>query len=163
MIRRVCRRHLWLGPDSILARLLPIVVVALAAGCGRPGTGVPVSIVGRTCASCGMEVRNPRFAALTIAGGEVRTFDSIECALRDLSAPAARGATRRGVLYLADYESGGLHRSDSLWVLRATIPSPMGGGLAAFLHRPTAERIAAERAGRVTTAVALLAESRGTP
>jgi len=161
MLRRAHRGHSQREPGSVLARAIAIVALAAAAGCGGPGTGVPVTVVGRTCAFCGMEVRNPRFAAMTVAPGQVRSFDSIECAIHDLDASAAKGAAR--ILYLADYASGGLHRSDSLWVVRATIPSPMGGGLAAFLDRQGAERIAAARGGSVTTAAAFLTASRVTP
>jgi hypothetical protein len=92
-----------------------------------------------------METRDLRWAAARRAGRHVRVYDSIECALSDAAAP---GAGRGSALYLADFATAALHRSDSLWVVRADIPSPMGGGFAAFLDRSAAERVAAERNGR---------------
>ena len=126
-----------------LAALLGTLVTA--AGCGDARSPLPVTVVGATCASCGMEVRNPRYMAASVEAGRVRPYDSIECAMKE-TGPARAGR----LLYLADYASGGLHRADSLWVVRARIPSPMGAGLAAFLDRAEAERIAAARDGTVS-------------
>jgi len=93
-----------------------------------------------------MEARDLRWAAARRADGRVRVYDSIECALQDVTPP---GAAVGSGLYLADFATAALHRSDSLWVVRADIPSPMGGGFAAFLDRSAAERVALGRNGRV--------------
>lgn len=135
------------------------LLVMLAAGCAPSGrAAVPATVLGETCASCGMEVRDPRYMAAIIRSGRVRPFDSIECAMRGAGAAAPRNDR---VVYLADYATGGFHRADSLWVVRAKIPSPMGAGLAAFLDRAEAERIAAAREGTVSPASALLAGAGG--
>ena len=137
--------------------VLAFALAALApAGCGRR-SAVPVTVVGLTCATCGMEVRDPRYAAARIGSGKVRPFDSIECALRDSNTAAT--------LYLSDYSSGTLHRGDSLVVVRApgAIPSPMGAGLAAFLDKGRANRIAFARGGTVLPADRLRAAPEGTP
>jgi nitrous oxide reductase accessory protein NosL len=77
-------------------------------------------------------------------------FDSIECLL-EADPPAARA-------WLADYDARTLHAADSIWVVRAEIPSPMGGGYAAFMERSSADEIAAARNGRVGRLSALAAD-----
>lgn len=150
----------------LLAALL-LAAPLLSAGCGR--SGAPRVALGTPCATCGMEVRDPRFAGASVAGRSVRAYDSIECALRDLSAadratdPSPAPANRSRSLYLSDHASGTLHRSDSLWIVRADIASPMGGGLAAFLDRAEAERIAAARGGRVLPIDSLVPAPEATP
>jgi len=114
------------------------------AGCGNAG-GAPRIEAGTPCVRCGMETRDLRWAAARRVDGRVRVYDSIECALKDA---LPRGTAAGSELYLADFTTAALHRSDSLWVVRADIPSPMGGGYAAFLDRSAAERVALERNGR---------------
>ena len=118
--------------------------VLAAAGCGR-AEGPPRIAIGTPCSACGMETRDLRWSAARIKDGRVRAYDSIECALKDGAASDAPGGS---VLYVADFATGALHRADSLTVVCADIPSPMGGGFAAFLEPSEAERVAAERNGR---------------
>jgi hypothetical protein len=134
------------------------LLFAGAAGCGVTRPTLQARVIGRACAACGMDVRNPRFAAAWCSAGRVLPFDSIECALHDHDAASAPGS----VLFLADYPSGTLHRADSLWVVRAEVASPMGGGFAAFLDRREAERIAASRGGKTLLGTELIAGS-GSP
>ena len=115
--------------------------LALAfAGCAPRG-GPPPIAVGTACAGCGMRIEDLSYACETEQQGEVRAYDSIECLLR-AGPPAGRA-------WLADYDTRALHAADSLWVIQAEIPSPMGGGYAAFVDRAAAAEIAAARGGRV--------------
>lgn len=127
------------------ATISPLFALALTtAGCSSaPDHGAPRVAVGAPCQACGMEVRDLRYACAVRSGGIARVYDSIECAMRGVARDA--GAS----VWLADYPTSGLHEADSLWVVRADIPSPMGGGFAAFLDRGEADRVAAARAGRV--------------
>lgn len=134
------------GRDDRMGWTAIVWLGLLAAGCATASDGIPRIVAGTPCAGCGMEARDLRWSAARRMGDRVRVYDSIECALRDESGTAA---SRKAVLYLADFETSALHRSDSLWVVRADIPSPMGGGFAAFLNPKAAERVAAERNGRV--------------
>ncbi len=147
---------------GLALRLLPVFM--LAPGCGTPG-GTPRVAPGTPCVTCGMEVRDARYAGASVEGRSVRPYDSIECALRDLSTtnePATPRARARS-LYLADYATGALHRSDSLWIVHADIASPMGGGLAAFLDRAEAARVADAREGRVMPIDSLFPPPEATP
>lgn len=125
--------------------------VALSvAGCARPATPPPIAI-GTPCASCGMEVRDLRFACERDAGTRWRVYDSIECLLQDI------GAGPAGRVYLADYDRQALRAADSLWVVRGELASPMGGGFAAFLDLAAADSIAAATRGRVDRLAAFMA------
>ena len=80
-----------------------------------------------------------------------RRYDAIECLLRD-------GVTTRA--WLMDYDGVTLHAAESLWVVKGSFPSPMGGGLAAFLSRDAADRVAAQTSGHVGRLDAIAAEPR---
>lgn len=129
-------------------RLAPHVLWAIAVllgcgaldGCGRRAGPPPIGL-GASCAGCGMATQDLRFACERDAGDRWRVYDSIECLLRDVGPGEAA--------WLADYDSRTLHRSDSMWVVHGSFPSPMGGGYAAFLDRAAADEIAAESHGRV--------------
>ena len=127
---------------QIAALLGGVLFLTGLAGCGR-NRGVARVDVGAPCAACGMPVRNLQFACVRGLDGRHRSFDAIECLLRE-------GALRRGeTAHLADYDTGGLHAADSVWVVRGEFPSPMGAGLAGFIDRAAADQIAAETHGRV--------------
>ena len=127
------------------ARLLPGLVAAGAlialAGCASR-VGPPPIARGAECVACGMRIEDLRFACERPVEGGWRAYDSIECLIRDA------GGVLAGAV-LADYDSESLHAADSLWVVRGDFPSPMGGGLAAFLDRAAADEIASRTAGRV--------------
>ena len=123
------------------APVVLVLLVLLVAGCSRPSGPPPVAL-GTPCASCGMEVRDLGFACELRRGGAYRVYDSIECLLRERPAPGE-------ATYVADYDSQGLHRADSLWIVKGRFPTPMGGGLAAFLSRAAADSIAARSHGQV--------------
>jgi len=122
-----------------------ILGAIFAAGCAAPG-GPPRIQAGTPCATCGMETRDLRWAAARRLDRGLRVYDSIECALRNGEASATM-TDDGSALFIADFPTGALHRADSLWIVWADIPSPMGGGFAAFLDRAAAERVAAERGG----------------
>lgn len=115
--------------------------VAWLAGCA-PTPGPPAIALGTECVTCGMEVRDLRFACERADGRDWRVYDAIECLLAD---PGPRGVET----YLADYDQQALHRADSMWVVKGEFASPMGGGLVAFLDLAAADSIAAATRGRV--------------
>lgn len=130
--------------DRRLALLLAALALALA-GCAAGGP--PPIRAGTACEQCGMAITNLGFACERgPAGGSRRgwrRFDSIECLLADASAHPG------GAVCLGDYDTRTLHAADSMWVVRGELPSPMGGGYAAFLDRSVAGAIAARVGGRV--------------
>lgn len=130
--------------------------LALAAGCARPASqsdARPESVVGGPCDACAMPIDDARFACERRSPEGWRLYDSIECLIQDGGSAAAFGS------WLADHETRTLHRSDSMWVVKGGFQSPMGGGLAAFLSRASADTLAAATGGRV----ARLAEIAAAP
>ena len=103
------------------------------------------------CTSCGMEIRDLRYACERRADRGWRRYDAIECLLRD-------GVTAQA--WLTDYDGATLHAADSMWVVKGSFPSPMGGGLAAFLSRDAAERVASQTSGHVDRLDGIAAEAR---
>lgn len=119
------------------------LVLALApVGCARSSDRPRVEL-GSPCAACGMPIGDARFACVRGSGGAYRSYDAIECLVRGGSAEGGEA------IYLADYDTGSLHAADSIWVVRGDFPSPMGAGLAGFLHRASADQVAAETRGTV--------------
>jgi nitrous oxide reductase accessory protein NosL len=119
-----------------------VLLLLGAAGCARRA-GPPAIADGTPCAACGMAVHDFHFACELETARGWRVYDSIECLLRDAGPAPSAG------VYLSDYDRRTLHRADSLWVVKGRFPTPMGGGLAAFLDRASAEAVAGQTLGRV--------------
>lgn len=159
-------------------RAAAIVALALAtglAGCAPPRGGPRPIVAGTPCAACGMRVEDLRYACEEEWDGALRVYDSIECLLRAdalVAHPEVPGADLPSEprsqdpamerAWLADYDTRTLHAADSMWVVRGEIPSPMGGGYAAFLDRAAAEEIASLKSGQVAR-LAEFAPGRAVP
>jgi len=131
-------------PDRRRAVTVLVLVLTLAAGapgCVRPSAGPPAIAAGAPCGICGMKVEDVRWACERRDSRGWHVYDSIECLLGD--------STAAGPVWLTDWDGARLHAADSLWVVKGDVPSPMGGGYAAFLDRSTAEDVASARRGRV--------------
>jgi hypothetical protein len=139
-----------------------VLLSALAAGCARP-QGPPAIRIGSPCAACGMEVHDLSFACERPVAGTWRVYDAIECLIRDAAADSAAAPEASRAAWLADYDRHSLHPADSVWVVRGSFPSPMGGGYAAFLSRVAADSIAATTQGRVERLSAWLAHPAAAP
>jgi nitrous oxide reductase accessory protein NosL len=129
------------------AALAALLALSSCAPAGRP----PRIEIGMRCDACGMDIGDLRFAAERSVGKGWRRYDSIECLMRDAA------ATPGGAVWLPDYDRSTLHPADSLWVVKGSFPSPMGGGLAAFLVRASADSVAAQTSGRVDRFAAIAA------
>lgn len=137
---------------SRIVALAAAIATASLSGCA-PRSGPPPIAKGGGCAVCGMGIEDLRFACERPAEGRWRSYDSIECLLRE-----ARASDRA---WLADYDSRTLHAADSVWVVQGEFPSPMGGGFAAFLDSASANEIAGRTHGRVDRFAAFV--STGSP
>lgn len=129
------------------------LALALLAGSCAPAAGPMPIAFGTPCATCGMAISDAHFACERKSKGAWRQYDSIECLLADSSST--------GPAWLSDYDASALHAADSLWVVRGDLPSPMGGGYAAFLDRGAAREVAAAQRGHVARLPAFSAGTRG--
>ena len=128
-----------------------LALALLAVSCAPAVGPMPIAF-GKPCATCGMAIGDAHFACERKRRSAWRQYDSIECLLADSS--------RTGPAWLADYDGSALHAADSLWVVRADLPSPMGGGYAAFLDRGAANEVAAARHGHVARLAEFAADTR---
>ena len=132
-----------------------LVLGALARGltsCRAPAAPAPI-VSGSPCSGCGMTIGDLRFACERKVDREWRPYDSIECLIADSAAV--------GPAWLADYDAQTRHAAESVWVVRGDLPSPMGGGYAAFLDRTAADVVAAVRRGRVGRFADFVAGAKG--
>ena len=119
--------------------LLIVALLASIAGCPSDR---PRVAFGTRCNACSMTITDARFACVRRDDGRWKSFDSIECLLRDGHAASA-------TVRLADYDTRRLVPADSLWLVQGDLPTPMGGGLAAFAGRAASEQVASETHGTV--------------
>src|SRR5262245_30265993 len=120
--------------DALRAGALALLAV-LGAGCAKK-IGPPPIADDAVCARCEMDAGNRRFACERREKDKWLVYDSIECLRGD--DPTAAAMT----VWLADYDKKTLHRADSMWVVSGALTTPMGGGLAAFLDRASADTVA---------------------
>ena len=127
------------------AKFCAAAMAALLLCCGcAPTEGPPPIAAGSACATCGMSTGSTgRFACERRVGTTWRVYDSIECLASDA------GDTLATTIWLPDYDQRALHRADSLWIVKGTLATPMGGGLVAFMDRAAAEAVASSSQGRV--------------
>ena len=135
-----------------------LALAALLAGCSAPA-GPPAIRLGASCATCGMEIRDLKYACerRVVSGRrtEWQAYDAIECLLDD-----GRFDVRPQDTWLADYDASTLHRADSLWVVHGRFPSPMSGGYAALRDRATADAVAHDTHGTVARLATFVQGSR---
>ena len=130
-------------PAALL--LLLVAIPGCAPGGPRVAFGTP-------CSACSMTITDARFACVRRDGARWKSYDSIECLLRDGHASAASAR-------LADYDTRRLVAADSLWVVHGDFPTPMGGGFAAFAREEAAAQVAQETHGTVTRFADVAAET----
>ncbi len=133
-----------------IAFLVALSLALVTTDCGRRAGPLPIAR-GTPCATCGMKADDLAFACERQVGRGWRVYDAIECLIGDAV------ETPGGAAFLADYDTETLHAADSLWVVKGSFPTPMGGGYAAFLARAAADSIATRTAGRVDRLAAFVA------
>ena len=121
-------------------RKLVLFVLLLGIGSGCAG-GPPKIADGTRCTHCSMTIAERRFACARQSDKGVLAYDSIECLLVEQKAGERD--------WLSDYDTRTLHPADSMWVVRGSFPTPMGGGYAAFVDRRAADDVAAHTNGSV--------------
>ena len=138
-----------------------MLVAALLPACGdaAPSAPAPPDIAyGRAiCVECGMIISEPRYAAAYEIDGDDRIFDDIG----DMLAHGLRTGelTLETPAWVHDHPSAEWLDAHLAWfVVDAGLATPMGHDIAAFADRAAADRLAADRGGRVHDWDQLIAE-----
>ena len=124
----------------------------LLSACGSPSSEPqpPEIIYGQdVCDGCGMIISEAKFAAATIlTNGETRKFDDMgDMLVYHMDHPEAQVK----VWFVHNYKSEAWIRGETAYYVKGDIKTPMGGAIAAFEDKATAEAFAAEVNGKVYT------------
>ena len=125
-----------------------LAMLLIVNGCRSNAQDPSIQMGMAVCATCGMTINDARFAALVQEGETVRTYDSIECLLKDRRALGK--ATAQGV-WMMDFDTHTLYPSSTVTIVKGDFPSPMGGGYAAFTDLARARAEAESHNGRLGT------------
>lgn len=119
----------------------------------------PIQYGKEACAHCKMTIMDKRFAAEVItAKGKVYKFDAVECMAAFLKDNPTLANDPQSSFLINDFEHPGVF-SDArkAWFLHdASLTSPMGANLAAFINRSVAEGAQHDPTGKVYNWSALL-------
>ncbi|MBE9665343.1 nitrous oxide reductase accessory protein NosL [Mucilaginibacter boryungensis] len=117
-----------------------LLCIGLLAACSSGPE--PINYGKEACAHCKMTIMDKRFAnELVTARGKVYKFDAIECLTAFLKENPALATDAGSSFLIQDYEHpGAFQDARKAWFLHeADLASPMGGNLAAFSKRGSAE------------------------
>jgi copper chaperone NosL len=137
--------------------ILLALVLPLAAACEI--TPEHLHVGAEECAQCSMLISDRRFAAQLLSRtGKAWKFDSIECLHAFMGAGTVAAADVHSV-WVTDLDrgEGWIPAGEASYLRSPGLSSPMGGGLAAFTHRASAEAAARELGGEVLDWNGLLA------
>jgi len=117
-----------------------LLICILLAACSRGPE--PIQYGKESCAHCKMTIMDKHFAAELVTGkGKVYKFDGIECMAAFLKQNPAITNDAASTFLINDFAHPGIF-SDArkAWFLHdASVASPMGANLSAFVNRGTAE------------------------
>jgi copper chaperone NosL len=110
------------------------------------------------CEQCRMTVMNPKFGAgILTSKGMVYTFDSGECLVRYVK---SKGLNDKDKYYVSDYNKPGslLYATNSSFLHGDSIQSPMGGNLAAFSDKASAQAVQNDLGGEIISWTELISK-----
>lgn len=119
----------------------------------------PIQYGKDACAHCKMTIMDKHFSAeLITAKGKIFKFDATECMRSFLKENSAIANDAKSIFLVSDFtHPGQFADARKCFFLRDnSMPSPMGGNLAAFLSRPSAEATKKENSAEIYTWSVLL-------
>lgn len=129
--------------------LFPLGAALLIACSGEPE---PIFWGEDACHHCRMTLVEKGFAAQRITStGKVHKFDAIECLLADVRDSPLTGDEKVFVSDRSLPDNPPLAARNALFLSSEHVPSPMGGGLAAFASRDSAHAFQARLGGEIMT------------
>ena len=127
------------------------ITMVWAGACAGRAAAPPAIVVDRTaCSRCGMLVSEPAYAAaIRWPDGRDEIFDDIGCLL----AASRQVPGVNGQYWFHDAVTGKwITDASPLFVVSPELRTPMGGGIAAYRDRATAETAAARHHGKLVAA-----------
>lgn len=129
-----------------------VVLTAMLTSCGSSGTPEPITFNSDECENCKMTIADPRFACeLLTSKGRCAKFDDVTCMMNYTKAHPDKmlGAT----YFICDYlPPNTMTATDRMsFVKGGIISAPMGGTIAAFASKDSAEVYKDKLQGEMTT------------
>ncbi|MBK6984296.1 MAG: nitrous oxide reductase accessory protein NosL [Bacteroidetes bacterium] len=135
--------------QNMMAVVLPIILFSFFS-CGQKDPD-PIKLNSDNCDNCGMTISNPKFAAvLFTTKGRTYKFDDISCLL-DYKNDNKEKAINAGLYvasFLSDYKL--LPVETAIYIKGDNVKSPMGGNIAAFNDRESANTYAVDLSAEFT-------------
>lgn len=135
--------------QNMMGIVVPLIIFSFFS-CGQKKPD-PIKLNSDNCDNCGMTISNPKFAAvLFTTKGRTYKFDDISCLLDYKNDNKEKAINAR--LYVADFLSDNqqLPVETSVYIKGDNVKSPMGGNIAAFKDRESANTYAVELAAEFT-------------
>lgn len=142
-------------------KIIIVLFCCLVAACSHGPE--PINYGKDACTHCKMTIMDKRFAAeLITAKGKIFKFDAAECMAAFLREnPAIASDTKSTFLVNTFTQPGQLTDARKAWYLQdSSFSSPMGGNLAAFFSRTSAEAAKKDRSAVIYSWPLLLSKSR---
>jgi copper chaperone NosL len=143
------RKNKKMAKQNMMVIALPLIVFSFfSCGDEKPD---PIKLNSDNCDNCGMTISNPKFAAvLFTTKGRTYKFDDISCLLDYKNDNKEKAINAR--LYVANFlgDNQQLPVETSVYIKGDNVKSPMGGNIAAFKDRESANTYAVDLAAEYT-------------
>lgn len=133
-------------------QLLAIVFLCVLGSCSH--TPEPIQYGKDACAHCRMTIMDKRFAAEIMTGkGKIFKFDAVECLAGFIKDNPGIGSDEKSIFLVSDFNHPGqfIDARKSFFLGDNSLSSPMGGNLAGFSSRPSAETSKKDRSAIIYT------------
>lgn len=142
-------------------KMIMVIIIGMLAACSHAPE--PILYGKDACAHCKMTIMDKRFAAEVItAKGKVFKFDAAECMAGFLKENPGIANDAKCVFLVNDFTRPDQFTDarNSFFLRDSSFASPMGGNLAAFFSRSSAEAAKKDGAAQIYTWLQLLNKSR---
>ncbi|CAN5405520.1 hypothetical protein BH09BAC6_BH09BAC6_12840 [soil metagenome] len=129
-----------------------IIVLGLFSACSR--VPEPIKYGKDACTHCKMTIMDKRFAAEIItAKGKIVKFDAAECMVDFLKENTPIATNTNSIFLVSDFNKPGqfVDARKSLFLHDNSLMSPMGGNIAAFLSKASAEAAEKDQSASIYT------------
>lgn len=133
-------------------KVCTIIVLGLFSACSRAPE--PIQYGKDACTHCKMTIMDKRFAAEIITSkGKIVKFDAAECMVDFLKENTPIATNTNSIFLVSDFDHPGqfVDARKSLFLKDNSLMSPMGGNLAAFLSKTSAQAAEKDKLASIYT------------